>query len=61
MFFYLVFKGIFNQFLNFEIYMYIYHICEYIYIYIYIIWALNRGQFPYKWLWDYAGYNFLKP
>ncbi len=27
----------------------------------YAIWALNRGQYPYKWLWDYAGDKFLKP
>ncbi len=33
----------------------------YIFVYIYSIWALNRGQYPYKWLWDYAGDKFLKP
>ena len=22
---------------------------------------LNRGHYPYKWLWDYAGDKFLKP
>ncbi len=30
-------------------------------VYIYSIWPLNRGQYPYKWLWDYAGDIFLKP
>ena len=22
---------------------------------------LNRGHYPYKWLWNYAGDKFLKP
>ncbi len=23
--------------------------------------AMNRGQYPYKWLWAYAGDKILKP
>jgi hypothetical protein len=28
-------------------------------LYIYSIRALNHGQYPYKWLWDYAGDKFF--
>ncbi len=30
------------------------------FLYIYSIWALNLGQYPYTWLWDYAGDKLLK-
>ncbi len=36
-------------------YIYIMFLC------MYSIWALNIGQYPYKWLWDYAGDKLLKP
>ena len=29
-------------------------------MYIYSIWALNRGHYPYKWLWTYAGDKFFE-
>ncbi len=29
-------------------------------MYIYSIWALNRGYYPYKWLWTYAGDKFFE-
>ena len=31
-----------------------------IFLYIYSIWALNRGHYPYKWLWTYAGDKFFE-
>jgi hypothetical protein len=26
-----------------------------------LFYMLTRGQYPYKWLWTYAGDKFLKP
>ena len=31
------------------------------FLYIYLFYMLNRGYYPYKWLWTYAGDKFLKP
>ncbi len=40
------------------------HFFEYIFfilLYIHLLYMLHHGQYPYKWLWDYAGDNILKP
>ena len=52
-FLYNIFKEFLPSFLK-----YIFFI---IFLYIYSILMLNRGHYPYKWLWNYAGDKFLKP